>query len=474
MAKKFSPYLERVKPTLRLLLDELLKLFPYASILAVDVKGKSYMVNTRTISITDSKLCERGFVVRVNTRDNYCEYSFNDINIENYSEVLLQIVKQTRIIEILNENENIELSELPLLNEDVISKTFYRDTLNASYNVQEIIEKLIALKDKMHEQSSSVVNAVARLELTEVSKMYLSPNKDLEQYYNWGDGNIMVATSSEKGVKYNFVSASGKSLNDIFIDLKQNIADTVKIANKLHYARIVEPGTYDVICSPEVAGLIAHEAFGHGVEMDMFVKNRAKAFEYLGKIVASNKVNMFDGAKSFEQVSSYFFDDEGTLAQNTQIIDKGILRTGINDILTAMRLDVIPTGNGKRESFERKAYSRMTNTYFAPGKDKLEDMIMSIKNGYLLVGSYSGMEDPKNWGIQCVASYGIEIKNGKLTDNIIAPVLITGYVPDLLNSISAVSDDLEMFGSGYCGKGYKEFVKVSDGGPYLKARVKLG
>jgi TldD protein len=304
--------------------------------------------------------------------------------------------------------------------------------------------------------------------------MFLSSNKDLEQYYNWGDGVILAATSSDKGVKYNFSSESGCSLEEILTKLKEKTPELVDVASKLHRARPVKPGTYDVICSPEVTGLIAHEAFGHGVEMDMFVKNRAKAIEYLNKEVASNKVNMYDGANVFEQVSSYFFDDEGTLAQNTQIIDNGILKNGINDVLTAMRLNVLPTGNGKRESFERKAYTRMTNTYFAPGNDKLEDMIKSIKHGYFLVGSLSGMEDPKNWGIQCIASYGIEIINGKLTSNWIAPVLITGYVPDLLKSITMVSDDLEMFGSGYCGKGYKEFVKVSDGGPYLKARVRLG
>ena len=37
-----------------------------------------------------------------------------------------------------------------------------------------------------------------------------------------------------------------------------------------------------------------------------------------------------------------------------------------------------------------------------------------------------------------------------------------------------ISDEFESFGSGYCGKGYKEFVKVSCGGPYIKCRVRLG
>ena len=52
--------------------------------------------------------------------------------------------------------------------------------------------------------------------------------------------------------------------------------------------------------------------------------------------------------------------------------------------------------------------------------------------------------------------------------------LMSGFVPDLLKSISMISDGFEVIGAGYCGKGYKEWVRVSDGGPNLKVRVKLG
>ncbi len=116
----------------------------------------------------------------------------------------------------------------------------------------------------------------------------------------------------------------------------------------------------------------------------------------------------------------------------------------------------------------------MTNTFFSAGSDNVEDMIKSVKHGYMLFETDNGMEDPKNWNIQCVAQYGREIKNGKFTGKIVAPVVMSGYVPDLLQSISMVSDEWKVIGSGHCGKGYKEWVPVSDGGPYLKARCKLG
>jgi TldD protein len=183
---------------------------------------------------------------------------------------------------------------------------------------------------------------------------------------------------------------------------------------------------------------------------------------------------MKDGALSAREVGTYLFDDEGTLGSDTTVIKDSILESGISDVLSALKLGTKLTGNGRRESFERKAYARMTNTFFVPGNETLEQMIQSINKGYLLEGFESGMEDPKNWGIQCMLSRGREIIDGKFTGKIIAPVLLTGYVPDLLRSISMVSDGLELSGGGACGKGHKEWVKTSTGGTYIKAVGRLG
>jgi TldD protein len=116
----------------------------------------------------------------------------------------------------------------------------------------------------------------------------------------------------------------------------------------------------------------------------------------------------------------------------------------------------------------------MTNTVFEAGDSTLDEMIASIKFGYLIEGGGSGMEDPKHWGIQCIVQRGYEIVDGKLTGKIVGPLIITGYVPELLEGISMLSNEVKVFGTGACGKGYKEWVKVSDGGPYLKTKVRLG
>jgi TldD protein len=108
-----------------------------------------------------------------------------------------------------------------------------------------------------------------------------------------------------------------------------------------------------------------------------------------------------------------------------------------------------------------------------PGNDDLDAMVASIDEGFFVDRATNGMEDPKSWGIQLEALVARRIYKGKFTDDYFSPVIVTGYVPEILQSISMVSPHLNINGLGMCGKGYKEWVKVTDGGPYLKLKARL-
>ena len=284
---------------------------------------------------------------------------------------------------------------------------------------------------------------------------------------------MMLASRGEE-LKRCYEGYSNLGGAEVLSSMEQDVARVARSTIELLDSEPIVPGEYECVCDPNVTGMIVHEAFGHGVEMDMFVKDRALAASCIGEYVASPLVTMHDGAAAAKEAGTYFFDDEGTEAHDTVIIEKGILRRGISDLVSAQTLGTEPTGNGRRESYERKAYTRMTNTWFEGGKDSVEDMITSVKYGFLLEQPSSGMEDPKNWGIQCMVTTAREIRDGKLTGKIFSPIVLTGYVPDLLKSISMMSGDVKLAGGGMCGKGHKEWVKVSDGGPYIKARIQLG
>jgi TldD protein len=238
-------------------------------------------------------------------------------------------------------------------------------------------------------------------------------------------------------------------------------------AVKIKAAGRIPPGKYTTILSPSVSGLLAHESFGHGMESDVILRGRAKAEEYLGKKIASAKVSICDDGSIPSTHGHIFFDDEGLLPKRTYLVRAGIVSEPITESYSAAKRSFARTANARSESFNRKIYARMTNTFFLPGKDDVKAMIKEVKKGVLLHTASAGMEDPKGWGVQISGITCEVIKNGKLTGEFYYEASVTGYLPKILGNITAVSKDLLIKDSGFCGKGHKEMVRVSSGGPYI-------
>ena len=477
MKAPFSPYLDAIAPGLKKLVALLGEDFDYVSVLSTDSVGFTAMISQRAKTVNHSTMMtERGSVIRVRRGGLYSEYAFNRFDPERPE---LTAAEARRVLGeqfALLEETSSAIYDTPALPDEPCELRVEMETgrLPEEADLGALVDTFSALSARGVAAGEHAIDCRLRGQSTHVCKLFLTANRDMRQSYVYSEGMVAVIAVKDGAVKFGYESVSGREGPEIFEKLGEKVERVAKNAEELLSSERIEPGEYEVIVSPEVSGLIAHEAFGHGVEMDMFVKNRALGAQYIGKRVGSDLVTMHEGAKPEIQVASYAFDDEGVLAHDTVEIRNGILKTGVCDALAALRLGVEPTGNGKRENFEHKVYTRMTNTVFESGDSTLEEMVATVKYGYLLKGMQSGMEDPKHWGIQCILDRGYEIRDGALTGKVVSPIVMTGYVPDLLGSISMLSRDHELFGSGGCGKGHKEWVKVSDGGPYMKAKARLG
>ena len=463
----FSAYLDARRADCRALVEALGKRFSYVSVLGTDAHATSVRADRRMSAVQDGA-GECGFVVKLHNGKAFYEYSLDDVTGDK--EALAERIAQAVAADPALETRMISAAAV---SDEPMKEDFVRETDFADYDDETLLNVCRELSAELIAKDDKVLNAVAVILPSVVSKLFVTKNRELSQHYGWGNGHLIVVYNDGKMVQARHTEGSA-SMAEIIANMRSHTDDVLDLARKLTTATPITPGVYDVITDSSISGLIAHEAFGHGVEMDQFVKDRAMAKHCIGEYVASPITNMRDGAASVHSAASYFFDDDGVPAHDTQIIKDGILVAGLSDLASATQLGTAPTGNGRRESYKRKAYARMTNTFFEPGKDKLEDMIASVKHGYMLFETNNGMEDPKNWQIQCTAEYGIEIIDGKLTDHYVSPVVMSGSVPELLKSITMVSDNFKVIGSGMCGKGYKEWVRVADGGPNLKVRVKLG
>ena len=412
MKAPFSPYLDAIAPGLKKLVALLREDFDYVSVLSTDSVGFTAAISQRAKAVNHSTMMtERGSVVRVSRGGLYSEYAFNRFDPDHPE---LTAAEARRFLgeqfSLLAETASA-VYETPALPDEpcVVREEMETGLLPEETDLAALVEKLSEMSARGVAASEYAIDCRLRAQSTHVSKLFLTANRDMRQSYVYSEGVVMPLVAKDGRVEYGYEGVSGRVGPEIFDRLSAKVESVV--------------------------------------EMDMFVKNRALGADYIGKRVGSDLVTMHEGAKPEIEVASYAFDDEGTLAHDTVEIRNGILKTGVCDALAALRLGVAPTGNGKRENFEHKVYTRMTNTVFESGDSTLEEMIATVKYGYLLKGMQSGMEDPKHWGIQCIIDRGYEIRDGALTGKVVSPIVMTGYVPELLGSISMLSRDHELFGN---------------------------
>ena len=341
-----------------------------------------------------------------------------------------------------------------------------------SISLADKLSRFDGLRRQLRALDDRAVQAICSYSEHEMQQVFASRSGLNTQQIRRTNMALIIFVSDGGRQEYGYVARSGSGGMELLSVDDEDLQRAATLAAELLGSTSVPAGTYDVVTDPSTTGTIAHEAFGHGMETDMFLKERARGAEYIGKRVGSDLVNIVDDPTLPAAYGCYFVDDEGRPAAPTQIIRDGILQGGLTDLYSATRLGIARTSNGRRESVQRKAYARMSNTFFERGEHTPEDLLGSLDHGLLLCQTENGMEDPKGWGMQIWTHYAREYRGGKPTGRLFSPVAMTGYVPDVLADVSMVANDFDME-AGSCGKGWKEIVPVGSGGPHIRTRCRL-
>jgi TldD protein len=220
-------------------------------------------------------------------------------------------------------------------------------------------------------------------------------------------------------------------------------------------------GTYPVLLDQELAGVFVHEAVGHATEGDIILEGDSCLEGMMGQRIGSGLVTVKDDP-SLMNNGYYSFDDEGSLSQETVLVEKGILKSYLNSRETAARLGGVPR-NARADGLDRPVV-RMSNTYIANGDWKLEEIFDEMGDGVYLAGSRGGQVSTGEGVFQFNAKKGYLVEKGEKT-RLLRDVSLSGKILETLLHVRAVGNDLK-FNSGRCGKA-GQLVPVSDGSPHL-------
>ena len=271
-------------------------------------------------------------------------------------------------------------------------------------------------------------------------------------------------------VEFDYLSESGEVGFELVDRITpETTVQLVKNSTDLLSSEKAPSGTLPVILDPDMAGLIAHESFGHGLEADQILRDRSYLRNFLNQPVASELCMLCDSPVVPGNIGSFFFDDEGIRAKKTVLVEGGVLKNLLHDRFTASAMNLPPGGNGRRESCAHKLNVRMTNTFFEAGDWNLEEMTEGVKYGVMAIRGYFGMEDPLAGGMQVTSKKGYLIENGEQT-KLLGAITLSGYVLDVLKSIDAVGKGPLSYHGGTCGKGHEDYVPVTTGGPHIRAQ----
>ncbi len=227
------------------------------------------------------------------------------------------------------------------------------------------------------------------------------------------------------------------------------------------------PGKHRALVGPRMAGVLAHESFGHLSETDFVITGMSPISDRVGEQLGTEHATIIDEGITKEGGFFLPYDDQGTKTGKTVLMDKGMLLGYLHDRSTANKMNTEPTGNSRAITFMFPSIPRMKNTYFKPGNISFDEAVEQVGDGLYTAGTSGGQTDlDGTFLFKCSRGYLIE--NGEITKPI-KDAALSGQILEFIQQISGVTNEMDIFTSyfGGCGKGGQYPLPVGLGGPSL-------
>ena len=231
------------------------------------------------------------------------------------------------------------------------------------------------------------------------------------------------------------------------------------------HAPVCPAGVFPVVIDNGFGGVIFHEACGHSLEATSVAYGISEFSGRLGEMIAAPCVTAIDDGTILNEWGSTHVDDEGMPTGRLVLIDHGKLVNYMIDKLGGRRMNMAPTGSGRRQSYAWAPTSRMRNTFIAAGEDDEEEMIAGMGEGLYAKYMGGGSVNPATGEFNFAVNEGYWVKDGKI-DHPVRGASLIGRGSDVILKIDRVGKNCVQ-AQGMCGS-VSGSIPVNVGQPMIR------
>ena len=407
-----------------------------------------------------------GYVIRVLKNGGFTSVSFTK---EEDAEKALKTAQENAILLGSNIEKPITLAKVPII-KDTFIPTLKEDPRGIS-----IEEKLQLLR-----HYNDIPLAYDKIAMT--NTRYFEVTR--EKYFMSSEGAEIHEDLITTGIGGSIISKDGNLTQNVRIgaggsdgfytirELDDKFEQRTQIAIELLKAEPVKAGAYNCILNQGLAGVFAHEAFGHFSEADIVESLPAMRKKMqIGNKLGNDVLSIIDNATMPNQLGFYRYDDEGVAVREVKLLTNGVLTGRLHSRRTAHEFGEQISGHCVAEDYRYAPIIRMGTIYIEPREKTLEQLLAELGDGLYILDPKGGQTSGENFTFG--AQYGYVVKNGK-KDQMIRDINISGNLYQTLQDITAVGNDLKLSKTGGCGKGQTN-IRSCHGAPHiLMKNVVLG
>lgn len=415
-----------------------------------------YRLNDSKLDTMDTSQ-EIGLGIRITKGEESYYTSTNILTEEGISNLILRLLKNFP----QENSKKVQLLEL----EDYTKKV---GIPHKEFPIEKKKELLYQM-DRIAREVSSFITQVSA-GIVETDRIFTIANSNGK--YCRGNSvltRIISTVYAEKGneKQQEFVDyGSGKGYELLEeVNIEEMMKKTATTAVEKLSAVDFKGGELPVIIAPGFGAVIFHEACGHGLEATAVAPHLSVFSDDLGKKIASDKVTLIDDGTIPDAWGSSIIDDEGNKTEKNVLIEKGILKKYLVDDFNSKQMKMKSNGCGRRQDYRYPTTSRMSNTYLAPGNDKIEDMIKSISLGVYCEKMSGGSVNPATGDFNFAVDTARLIENGEVKQ-LLKGITLIGNSKEILKNVEMISNDL-VISAGYCGS-KSGMIPVTIGQPTIK------